>query len=150
LARLAEIFAKFADQAALFEEPVLAHLCRMAAIEATGTSVPEQTWGPIVGIWDWDVANDCNHLDPDGAQLFGIAPEKAAKGLPNSAYLNAVHPHDVSAVTQALKAAMTGGLFEARYRVLAGSRVRQVFAKGFCTRDQSNRPERLSGAIIQL
>jgi PAS domain-containing protein len=148
---LSEIFGKFADQAALFDEPVLAHLCRMAALEATGTVIPVQpAWGPIVAIWDWDVVHDRNHLDPDGARLFGISPEKAAKGLPNSAYLKAVHPDDVADVAQALAGALTDGVFEARYRIVTGNRIRQVFAKGYCTRDGSNRPERFPGAIMEL
>lgn len=151
MATLSEIFAKFADQASLFDEPVLAHLCRMAALEATGTTIPVQpASGPIIAIWDWDLVNDRNHMDPDGAKLFGVSPKMAAKGLPNSAYLNAVHPDDVAAVSLALGTALTGGVFETRYRLVTGNRVRQVFAKGFCTLDQSNRPERFPGAVMEL
>jgi PAS domain-containing protein len=148
---LSEFFAKVAIQASLFDEPVLAQLCRMAAIEAEDTSVRfKPPWGSIIGIWDWDVKNDRNHADPDCAALFGIDPSKAAGGLTLGSYLTAVHPDDVKGLSDKIEVALKGGVLEAEYRVVSGNRTKRVFAKGFCSLDQSNRPARLPGAIIEL
>lgn len=148
---LSEFFAKVAGQASLFDEPVLAQLCRMAAIEAEDTSVRfKPQWGSVIGMWDWDVAHDRNHADPDCAALFGIDPAKASGGLTLGAYLEAVHPDDVAGLSGKIEAALKGGLLEAEYRIITGNRSRRVFARGFCSRDQSNRPARLPGAIIEL
>ena len=149
---LSELLQEIAGQASLYEEPVLAHLCRMAALEADRTIVPVQRIGHnIIGFWDWDVANDCNHLDPNCATLFGVAPARARKGLPISVYLKAVHPHDILLLNKAIGVALTqGGAFEAVYRIITDDRVRWVLAKGHCTLDKSNRPERFPGVVMEL
>lgn len=148
---LSEFFAKVASQASLFGEPVLAQLCRMAAIEAEDTSIKfTPPWGSIIGIWDWDVVHDRNHADPDCAALFGIDLAKASGGLTLGAYLDAVHPDDVAGLSEKIDVALKGGVLEAEYRIVTGNRSRRVFARGYCSLDQSNRPTRLPGAIIAL
>lgn len=123
----------------------------MAALEAEDTSIRfKPPWGSIIGIWDWDVVHDRNHVDPDCAALFGVDPSKAAGGLTLGAYLNAVHPDDVGGLSEKIDEALKGGVLEAEYRVVAGNRTKRVFARGFCSLDQSNRPSRLPGAIIAL
>ena len=149
---LSELFARIAGQAALFDEPILAQLCRMAALESRKGRMPALGIMPkLIGIWDWDVSHDLNHLDPNCAELFGIEAPLAAKGLPNNRYITAVHPDDLKEVNRLITQALTeGGIFEARYRVVQGDRPKWVFARGFCTLDASGRPERLPGAIIEL
>lgn len=123
----------------------------MAAIEADDTSVRLQPpLGSIVGIWDWDVANDRNRADPGCAELFGLSPAKAAAGLGLDAYLNAVHPDDVGGLSRKIGTALKGGVLEAEYRIIMDNRIKWVFARGYCTLDPSNRPERLPGAIVGL
>ncbi|MCX7318078.1 MAG: PAS domain-containing protein [Hyphomicrobiales bacterium] len=105
----------------------------------------------IAGIWDWDIRNDRNHLDADAANFFGVDPVSAARGLPNSAYLNAVHPDDQSRLQAAVKSAMRlGGAFECEYRVIKADRVHWVLARGNCTLDRRGRPVRLPGALIDI
>jgi PAS fold len=150
--RLVELLSNIAGRATSFGEPVLGHLCRMAALEAETSSIP---WEPastasIVCIWDWDVPNDLNHVDPIGAELFGVVPSRASKGLPNDRYVSAVHPEDMEDVRCGLAYAMKTGLFEARYRIIASGQPRWVFGKGFCTVDKLNRPERFAGALMAL
>src|SRR5262245_39491455 len=85
---LSDFFAKVASRASLFDEPVLAQLCRMAAIEAEDTSIRfEPSWGSIIGIWDWDVVHDRAHADPDCAALFGIDAAQAVAGVPLGSFL---------------------------------------------------------------
>lgn len=148
--KLADLFNAIAANATTFAEPILAHLCRMAAIEAENTTVP---WNPtprlgIVGIWDWDVTNDLNRVDPAGAHLLGVVPSRAGKGLPNSHYLAAIHPEDVDAISRSLGKSMKGGVWEAKYRIITSGQPRWAVAKGFCFIDKLNRPERFTGAIM--
>jgi PAS domain-containing protein len=150
--RLVDLFTDLAGKASLFGEPVLGHLCRLAAIEAETATMP---WSPaiqpsIACIWDWDVPNDLNRVDPSGAELLGVSVTGATKGLPNERYLASVHPDDVEAVSAAVGAAMKHGVFEARYRIIASGQPRWFLGKGFCTIDKSNRPERFAGALIAL
>lgn len=124
----------------------------MAAIEAEDTAIRfKSPWGSIIGIWDWDVVHDRNHVDPDCAALFGIDPSKASGALTLGAYLDAVHPDDVAGLSEKIDATLKGGgVLEAEYRIVTGNRTRRVFARGYCTLDQSKRPSRLPGAIIEL
>jgi PAS domain-containing protein len=149
---LSDLLQEIASRASLYEEPVLAHLCRMAALEADRASVPLQGIAHnVIGFWDWDVANDLDHLDPNCAALFGVAPALARKGLPISVYLKAVHPRDILLLNRAIGGALkSGGAFEAEYRIVTDDRVRWVFAKGYCTLDKSNRPERFPGVVMEL
>ena len=147
---LARLLSEIASRASAFDEPVLGHLCRMAAIEAEAATMPwkDLSEPSIVCIWDWDVPNDLNHVDPVGAELFGVAPSKASRGLPNERYVSSVHPDDREGVRRDLARAMKTGIFEARYRIMVADRSRQVFGKGFCSIDGSNRPERFAGVLI--
>ena len=148
--KLVDLFDDIAASATAFAEPVLAHLCRMAAIEAEHASVPWDRPSKlhIVGIWDWDITNDLNRVDPAGAHLLGVIPSHASKGLPNSHYLKAVHPDDIDAISRSLGKSMTGGVWEARYRIITTGQPRWAFARGFCFIDKSNRPDRFTGAIM--
>jgi PAS fold len=151
--RLAVMFSEIASRATAFGEPVLGHLCRMAAIEAENASIP---WGlppqsNIACVWDWDVPNDLNRVDPMGAELLGVNARRAnIDGLPNACYLKAVHPEDVETVSIGLQKAMEGGVFEARYRIVTSGQARWFLGRGFCTVDKSKRPERFAGALMAL
>lgn len=148
---LSEYFAEIAERAAHFDDKVLSHLCKMTALHAHRTKPPLQLRShAIIGIWDWDVARDLNYLDPDCSRLFGHDPAAGAKGVANATCLSSVHPDDVGQVSQAIAQAFDGGVFEAEYRIVSGSRVRWVFARGHCTLDQSKRPERFPGAIFEF
>lgn len=145
------LFSEIAAQATLFDEPILAQLCRMAALEADGKSVPFQSVNPkLIGIWDWDVTNDLNHMDPNCADLFGVDPVAARAGVARSKYIGAVHPDDLPRINRCLSSVLkTGGVYQIDYRIIRNDRLKQVHARGFCTLDRSGRPERLPGAIME-
>jgi PAS domain-containing protein len=148
---LSELFTEIAEQASEFDEPILTHLCRMAALEASKTVVPLQHHQPkVIGIWDWDVPNDCNHMDPKCAAAFGATPEQGRTGMPNDVFLKAIHPQDLAMSRQVLGASLrVGGVYESEYRIITEGRERWIFAKGFCTLDKSMRPERFPGVILE-
>jgi PAS domain-containing protein len=149
---LSRLFAEIAQDATEFSEPVLAHLCRMASLEASTTEVPLQhRQQKIIGIWDWDVPNDRNHMDLNCARAFGATPEQGRKGMPNDMLFKAIHPQDLATSLEAVSASLRiGGVFEAEYRIVTEGRERWVLAKGFCTLDKSMRPERFPGVVMEV
>jgi PAS domain-containing protein len=148
---LSELFAEIAERASYFSEPVLAYLCRMASLEARQSNVPLLHQDrKLIGIWDWDVPNDLNHMDPSCAIAFGATPAQGRNGLPNDVFLRAVHPQDLTSLMAAIGASLKGGIFETEYRIIPDDRERWVFAKGFCTLDKSMRPERFSGVVMEI
>jgi PAS domain-containing protein len=124
----------------------------MAALEASNTLVPFKNGiEQVIGVWDWDVSNDVNHMDPDCAVAFGITPREGRIGLPNDILLNAIHPQDLVPVMRIVNDVMTyGGMYEANFRLITDQRERQVYARGYCTLDSSNRPERFPGMVMDL
>lgn len=148
----AEALNLFADHATAADEPVLAHICRMAAREARGKDIAAPLISmSIIGFWDWDAVNDINHLDEGCAELFGVDPAQAKNGMSINDYMKAVHPDDVPRLTSAIMQTLqTGGPIEIRYRVMSNGSVRHVLAKGVCTLDASGRAERFPGLILEL
>ncbi|MGM4893823.1 PAS domain-containing protein [Tardiphaga sp. 839_C3_N1_4] len=140
----------------------LSYILRLAAAEAYKTTAEDDAFEMpmprrlaarelIVGFWDWDISNDRNYLDAEAARFFNVDPDKAARGLPNTACLAAIHPDDVARVRAAVAAAMrSGGVFECEYRLVRNDRVRWILARGSCTLDGHGRPVRLPGAIIDI
>ena len=53
-------------------------------------------------------------------------------------------------MTTIISDSLKGGIFEAEYRLITERHERRVFARGFCTLDKSNRPERFPGVVIDL
>jgi PAS domain-containing protein len=104
-----------------------------------------------IGIFDWDIGNDLDYVNAVGANFFGKTPEAAAAGLPVGDYLAAVHPLDRPVLARALEqAAQHGGAFGLDYRVIAQDTVRWLRADGSCTLDNSGRPMRLMGSLLDV
>ncbi|SFL28497.1 PAS fold-containing protein [Bradyrhizobium sp. NFR13] len=140
----------------------LSYILRLAAAEAYKTTAEDDAFEMpmprrlaarelIVGFWDWDISNDRNYLDAGAAGFFNIDPDKAARGLQNTAHLAAVHPDDVDRVRAAARAAMrSGGVFECEFRLITKDRISWVLARGSCTLDRDGRAVRLPGALIDI
>jgi PAS domain-containing protein len=159
---LADVCLDIASFAQERKHEFLSYILRLAAAEAYKSTAPDETFELparrkqpsrelIAGVWDWDITNDRNYLDAGCAAFFGVDPEKAARGLPNTHYLSAIHPDDVGMVQAAITQSMRhGGIFRAEYRVIRNDRISWVHARGNCTLDRSGRPVRLPGAIIDI
>lgn len=148
---LQKLFAELALLAQGSNEVILAHICRMGELAAEGKDI-RVGFEPndIAAIWDWDISNDLNRVDARGAELFGVPPLRANQGLPNSIYISAVHPDDRERVVAELSESLKGGEFRSHYRIIASGQPRTVFARGHCFLDQSHRPSRFPGAIMEL
>lgn len=104
-----------------------------------------------IGIWDWDIANNLDHANPVTAEFFGIAPDKAALGLPVEDYIKAVHQDDVPQFLDELKRSTTHGeTFALDFRVTANNRIRWLSAYGACSADASGRPFRMMGSLVDI
>jgi PAS domain-containing protein len=149
---LTDVFVQLSEQASQYNEPFLAHICRMAAVEARGKDIPVPLPGmTIVGMWDWDAVNDVNHLDRGCAELFGVDPVQARQGMSINDYLKAVHPDDIQRLGDAIMHALKhGGPLEIRYRINSNGRVRHVLARGTCTLDTSGRAQRFPGVMLEF
>lgn len=149
---LSDMYLELAQHAVSHNEDLLAHISRMAALEARNKSIPLPILGwNVLGIWDWDVIGDVVYMEERCAELFDVPPDAARKGLPISDFVKAMHPDDTARVTDAIMETLRrGGPFECRYRVIANGRTRNVVARGACTLDASGRAARFPGLILEL
>jgi len=149
---LSDLFTELAQYSALHNQPMLAHIARMGALEAQGKNILAPMFGwTIVGMWDWDAVNDITYLEPGCAELFSVDPHRAVKGLPINDYLEAVHHDDSERLVDAIMSTLkSGGPFEVRYRVISNGRARNIIARGVCTLDESGRAIRFPGVILEV
>jgi PAS domain-containing protein len=159
---LGDVCLDIASYARERKHEFLSYILRLAAAEAYKSAADDenveydftrkfQAKDTIVGIWDWDISNDRNHLDTACADFFSVDHVRAARGLPNMHYLSAIHPDDVGRVNAEIQRSMRhGGIYQAEYRLIKNDRVKWVFARGSCTLDSSGRPVRLPGALIDI
>ena len=105
-----------------------------------------------VGWWDWEIATDMVIGSPTLAQVFGLDPDEAARGLPLDAFFGNIHPADSRWLRESIDEAMeTGASFEEEYRLVAPDGVeRWVSARGRCLRDEHGEPWRFPGVIIDI
>lgn len=53
---------------------------------------------PILGVWDFNVTKNIVRSNSAKAEIFGLDPAKAAEGLPQSAFVAAIHPDDADRI----------------------------------------------------
>lgn len=157
---LSEICRELAAAASNGNDEVLAQLLRMAAIRAATVDIryPDRISliedpairDLLVGVWDWDVANDRVYTDSRFARMFGVDAEQAATGIPLIAWLEAIHPEDVEAVTADIEQALRVRLFSKEYRVVCDGHTHWVYARGKCTLDENGKAVRFPGAIVDI
>jgi PAS domain-containing protein len=139
---------------------VLAYLLEVAAAEAE-RSVPMShvarfpahggTTQTPIGVWDWDISNNASYLNAVGGALFGKDAKDAARGLPQSEYLDLMHPDDVARFIEVLNGAVSvGGAFTHDYRIMLNDRTRWVRSSGSCSLDGAGRPTRAFGSLVDI
>lgn len=105
-----------------------------------------------VGVWTYEVSNDCFYCDAGISELYGIDPLQAAAGIKRSAFLANVHPDDLAA----LRKTMAGGLvhsgdLELEYRIVhADGSVRWVLSRGHTYFNAQGEPVRRTGVGIEM
>ena len=152
---LGDMCADIAKYAAARNHEFLAHLLRIAAVEADANAPGETYALPaiaqkdlVIGLWDWDVPNNVRYLDETGASLFGYARRTH---FSEQDLVAKIHPDDVAEWRRkVLRTATIGGTYSHTYRIVRNDSLIWVRAKGQCIMDKSGRPERFSGATIDI
>lgn len=108
--------------------------------------------GEMVGTFDWYVQTDTFYSDARFAQMFSVDPASGEKGAPVSRYLAGIHPEDVELITGAVKRAVTTGeKCIQEYRLLQkDGAIRWAEARGECLYDESGRPSRFVGVMVDI
>ncbi|MBW4527565.1 MAG: PAS domain S-box protein [Phormidium tanganyikae FI6-MK23] len=102
--------------------------------------------------WRWRIQDNLVSTDAAFANLFGVDPEAALRGLPIEFFLNAIYPEDRESVTVAIqKAIETGEDYFAEYRVQpAKGAERWVAARGRVEYDTEGTPFSFPGALSDI
>ncbi|HUD27594.1 MAG TPA: PAS domain-containing protein [Novosphingobium sp.] len=104
------------------------------------------------GTWDWDIPADTLNVDAPFAELYGIAPEDAADGLPTGTFFKAIHPEDRARIRIAVAGILAGAeLFSKEYRIVTprGATL-WMHARGRCHFDANEQPVRFTGLLVDV
>lgn len=106
----------------------------------------------MVGVWDWDIAQNLVTSDVPFATMYGVDPERARLGAPIEDFVEGVHPDDRQFLTDQINAAIAaGGDFRAEYRLVGkDGDVRWVLALGRVARNAQGETERLPGVVVDI
>jgi len=105
-----------------------------------------------VGVWTYEVSNDCFYCDVGISELYGIDPQQAAAGIKRAGFLANVHPDDLTA----LRKTMAGGLvnsgdLELEYRIVhPDGSVRWVLSRGHTYFNAAGEPVRRTGVGVEM
>lgn len=107
---------------------------------------------PDAGFFTWDIPENILYADGALADLFGVDPEEAERGLPIETYLDRVHPDDRSQLAKAISDSIITHMNQQEtYRALnAQGRYVTVasFGRGF--RDRDGLPRRYVGIVVPV
>ncbi|MGU3363071.1 PAS domain-containing protein [Methylobacterium sp. M6A4_1b] len=106
----------------------------------------------VVGRWDWDITNDRLYADAVVALLFNVDPTLAQAGVPLSLFVEGIHPEDRAKTCEVIaESAKAGRSYVQEYRVFsADGAMRWVLARGLIKLDESGRPRRGTGFLIDI
>ncbi|WP_341964203.1 ATP-binding protein [Pseudomonas sp. RC10] len=105
-----------------------------------------------VGVWTYEVSNDCFYCDEGISELYGIDPFQGAAGIKRTDFLANVHPDDLVA----LRKTMAGGLvnsgdLELEYRILhPNGAIRWVLSRGHTYFNNAGDPVRRTGVGVEM
>ena len=128
------------------------HLGRKALLEAEERTRLALAAADGVGTWDWDVGADRVRADTRFARLYGVDPDRAARGAPLAEFTQSVDPRDQQWLGLAIARALeTGEEFNAEYRILQeDGQVRWVAARGRCLRAADGSMARFPGVTTDI
>ncbi|MFX1521788.1 MAG: PAS domain-containing protein, partial [Promethearchaeota archaeon] len=102
------------------------------------------------GNWDWNIQTNELHWSDEIYRIFGLAPQEF--GATYEAFLNSVHPEDRELVKQSVDEA----LYERKpysidhHIVLPDGEVRIVHEQAEVTFDETGRPVRMMGTVLDI
>jgi PAS domain S-box-containing protein len=114
--------------------------------------------GPILaaagasGTWDWDIVADRLYIDDRFADLYGIAHEAAATGVPTATFFQSIHRSDRARIRIAVAGILAGAeLFSKEFRVVnAAGTMLWMHGRGQCHLDENDEPVRFTGLLVDV
>jgi len=147
LATLADVTGEYADEVVVEQLRV----SRQRLAEAQERLRVAQSIAGAAGAWEWDIAAGVLIADVRFANLYGLDPMAAARGLPTSAFFAPVHAEDRLRLKIAVAGALHGAeVFTRDYRVMRDGAVHWVSARGRTYLDAEDRPVRFSGVLADI
>ena len=103
-----------------------------------------------VGIWEWDIVNNCLIWDERTYELYGIIPDPMIDAY--LAWANRVHPSDRPSAEIAVQMALNGEKdYETEFRIiLPDDSIRYLKAYALVQRNQAGEPQRLIGINFDI
>ncbi|WP_372912404.1 GAF domain-containing protein [Salinigranum sp.] len=128
---------------------------RPEAREATAlASLERASVAGDVGLWSWAFETDVVTVNTCLAAAHGIAPDRAAAGIPADALFSSVHEEDRERVRAAFERAIEGAgadEFETEYRLQSAATDWQwVLARGEVAYDEGGTPVGMAGALFDV
>ncbi|QQR37902.1 PAS domain-containing protein [Devosia rhizoryzae] len=105
----------------------------------------------LVGTWDWDVLNNRVTSDASFAELYGIDPDQAVRGLPIEEFFKGIHPDDVERVNREIQTVLADGSpFHSEYRIVTEAGVVWVLASGRPRLNAQSKAVRFPGVSVNI
>lgn len=105
---------------------------------------------PDAGFFTWDISENKLYADGALADLFGVDPAEAERGLPVEAYLDRVHPDDRSRLARVIRDSIIAHVNQQETHWVIDSCGRYAtvasFGRGF--RDRNGMPLRYVGIVV--
>ena len=105
-----------------------------------------------VGVWTYEVSNDCFYCDAGISELYGIDPVQAASGIKRQAFLANVHSDDLAALRKTMSNGLVqSGDLELEYRIVhPDGSVRWVLSRGHTYFSSVGEPVRRTGVGVDM
>lgn len=103
-----------------------------------------------IGTWDWDIRNDVVYWSDQVKVLYGYTPE--LEEASSEDFFNIVHPEDLTAVTNAVKACVEQGVkFDIEHRVIwPDGSVHWMLERGDVIRSEEGEPLHMLGVVQDI
>jgi PAS domain S-box-containing protein len=137
-------------------ERLQGELGERARVEAEHRKIEERfqavAWATNDAIWDWDMTSDTHWWGEGMLRLFGYDPEQLA-GTSVNWWIDRLHPDDREGILKSVEAATSrgDGAWSGEYRFRrANGTYALVSDRCQINRDESGRPVRMIGAIVDI
>ncbi|WP_127903608.1 PAS domain-containing protein [Solirhodobacter olei] len=102
-----------------------------------------------VGTFDWIINSNEGHWSPELMNILGLQPGEF--GGTYEDWIATIHPEDLPRAVSAIEIALESGVLEGDWRVVRpDGTVLYVLARGLVERDANDRPQRLTGAQVDI
>lgn len=105
-----------------------------------------------VGVWTYEVSNDCFYCDAGISELYGIDPVQAAAGIKRPDFLANVHADDLAALRNTMSNGLIkSGDLELEYRIIhPDGSIRWVLSRGHTYFNGAGEPVRRTGVGVDM